>query len=205
MNTPQTPVTPPVEVQVSPPESTPVGTESLDPAPPLRICTKCRTRYLLSLTHFYADKSCRTGLSPYCKTCSKAASKAAYLRYRQHMVEYRAHLSNPVTAPPDGFRVCDTCGVLKPLTHKYFHRHVTSRGGFHNVCKQCRNAVAKQRRVQQNAQFQTPPAFLAGLAQGKHQPSPSLDKISKVPITKISALDQQLASIVPESPDTVNF
>lgn len=218
--TPQKPTFTPTEPQpdifipVAPPE--PVGTEkqvssATQVSPPKQVmkrCAKCNQSFPRTPEFFYSDHTCRDGFNSYCKTCCKAASKASYARYRTRMVAYRKFIATPDALCPEGFRACVVCGTVKPLTITYFHKHLTSKGGFHTACKQCRNALSRRKR---ETSFQTPQSTLDKITStNRHElvslaPAPTRAPKASKPIkprkpVKLSELDKELMAIVPDVP-----
>ena len=102
---------------------------------PQRVCTKCQNAFPETSEFFRKDKTCRRGLSPWCKPC-----------HRTHNLAYdKAH--RPNRARPDRIREtfkqkrertekpCSTCRVVKPLEDFALNRQGCQ--GYGSRCKVC--------------------------------------------------------------------
>jgi hypothetical protein len=43
---------------------------------------------------------------------------------------------------------CSRCGEVKLAHNKYFSKNKTSKDGFYSICKACRNAKTKEKKMQ---------------------------------------------------------
>jgi len=45
------------------------------------------------------------------------------------------------------YKKCSRCGQIKLAHNKYFSKNKTSKDGFYSICKACRNAKTKERKM----------------------------------------------------------
>ena len=168
---------------------------------PTKTCAKCHTTLPATSDHFYRDTRSTDSLNSYCISCTKQASHESYLRYKTRRDARRKYLKTrtPSSPVPEGFKNCKECGILKPASRTYFHKHATNRDGYYSTCKQCRNAMIRNTRRARNTPYQTPPAFLKALTTRSSQPSndPNTTPIPKT-THELSPADKKLSIVFPE-------
>lgn len=89
-------------------------------------CRRCMVVKSLNEENFIKDKRLKTGYGGTCRACTLKATNERNERLKKQK------------KPNLTFLTCSKCGVEKPATTKYFHRHTRSLTGFKCACKACR-------------------------------------------------------------------
>lgn len=85
---------------------------------------KCRAcKITKPATEFYGNNQKKDGLSSYCRACTLAKMKAAYVK------------KPPKPRPPEGFKKCATCKEVKPVAEFGAHRNTAD--GLQYSCRPC--------------------------------------------------------------------
>ena len=94
-----------------------------------RCCNTCGETKPLTTDYFYCHK--KSGLLKRCKICCQKASSGLIPKQFTHH-----------KAPPDGFKMCNKCHLLKPATSEYFAKG--SHNGWQYACKACNKAYSAE-------------------------------------------------------------
>ena len=102
---------------------------------------------------FYVDKAQPSGLSSYCKRCTKAKQQSpaslAKRRARRALASTNHRIGAPLSLPRDTQgqvciteKYCPQCEQTKAVSA--FHKNASQPDGLHGWCKACRNAIHKR-------------------------------------------------------------
>lgn len=92
-------------------------------------CTKCGVSKPFDKEHFKRESNNKSGLAGTCKEC-----------HRKHLKEY---YKNRKRTNIDS-KECSKCGIEKPMTEEFYHRHKRSSTGFKTACKKCRKIESRR-------------------------------------------------------------
>lgn len=108
-------------------------------APPEKACTKCRV--VKPISAFCKSTRSATGYTSHCREChSHYANPNGTYRPRTKKTPKPPRVKK-VRLCPDDSKVCNRCGVTKPA---YEFDRVKDGDGYHNQCKICRRAGARE-------------------------------------------------------------
>lgn len=97
----------------------------------IKTCTKCKLEKSTEL--FGRDKSNSDGLQYQCKECLNEYFRA---------YELNKKLENgwvPRKGAKEGYKICPSCQIEKPLTTEFFHKNPNLPSGLNYRCKECAN------------------------------------------------------------------
>lgn len=92
----------------------------------LKACNICKQNKIFNSINFSIERKNKDGLSGTCRECCKI---------QRHI---RNEKLKSETKPIISFLQCSVCKITKPATIQYFHKHLRSKTGFKNSCKECR-------------------------------------------------------------------
>jgi hypothetical protein len=110
----------------------------------MKICSKCKLEKLES--NYYSEKRVKCGLQASCKSCQikfykspkiKLRNKERYERNKE-VINKKRHAT---ILDPNNLKWCPQCEEEKPKS--CFPQHGTTKDGFYNFCKNCKNAYSR--------------------------------------------------------------
>ncbi len=103
---------------------------------PQRVCTKCQNEFPETSDFFRKDKTCRRGLSPWCKECARAHQRAYEKEHRPTRPTRPSRSRETYKQKRERTeKVCSTCRVVKPLEDFSINRRGCQ--GYGSRCKAC--------------------------------------------------------------------
>jgi hypothetical protein len=112
----------------------------LFPDAPSKACNGCKQHKPLTYHFWHRSPDKKDGFATKCKDCAK---KVRLATRRRPMVSAELPFKKRADTT---YKKCTCCEQTKPLVRRFWHRNVSSKGGFSSHCKDCvntRNSFAR--------------------------------------------------------------
>ena len=118
----------------------------------MKQCTKCKK--LKSKSEFYKNRTCKDGLSLWCKKCSRKYSQERYRKGHKTVRSYHIYEESHRVVNNVKEKCCSGCKKWK--AESMFYKHRTRKDGLADSCKECANKATNKARKKRLATYRHP-------------------------------------------------